>query len=75
LRDHVSDHSFAFRAQNIKWDGILARCSLEGEQADLRPVPMGDDKLVVTGERCQRLDRFPDIPSLSFCRKRLTSLQ
>jgi len=54
LLDDVSDHPFGLGAQDVQRRGLRGLGvghRLEGEEADLRPVAVGDDQLGPTGQR------------------------
>ena len=56
LLDQVTDHALAFGAKHIEWKRLCPwDClGLEGEQAHLRPVPVGDYESVLILERGDR---------------------
>ena len=77
LLDHVADHALRLGAQHVEREGTgTGVCRLQGEQAHLRPVAMGDDELVTLGDQnSQRLRRAAHIGALRHCVHRLTALE
>ena len=61
LLDHIADHPFAFSAEDIERISAVLRPGggLQGKQADLGAITMGDDNLMARadqlGKRCRRV--------------------
>ena len=64
LQEEVADHPLGLGTEDVEGIGgreVGVGGALVGEQAHLRPVPVGDDQVVVAGKRCQRRDGDVDV--------------
>jgi hypothetical protein len=71
----VADHPLGLRAQQVervRVDLGVGR-ALQREQADLWPVPVRDDELVLEGDRRQGLARHAGVRTLVLRRRRLAA--
>ena len=67
LLDHIADHPFAFSAEDIERISAVLRPGggLEGKQADLGAIAMGDDDLMAGADKHGKRRRgLADIGSL-----------
>ena len=64
LEKEVANHSLGLRSQHVEGVGVgkrgVAR-ALKREQPDLRPITVGDDHIVVAGQRGQCLHRSQNV--------------
>ena len=77
LLEQVADHALALRPEHIERVGrdVGVGRRLQGEQADLGSVAVGDDQLVVTGELGEAARGFGDVAALKLGLSRLAALQ
>ena len=77
LLDDVADHPVRLGAEDVeRIDGhVRVRGALEGEETDLRAVPVRDDELVLERERRESLAGRPCVRPLVLRRERLTAAQ
>src|ERR1035437_8483617 len=64
LLQELADHPLGLGAEHIEGVGsgqIGIGGALVGQQADLRPVPVGDHQIMVPGQRSQGADRYGDV--------------
>ena len=66
LLDEVADHALGLGAEDVERVGrhLLVGRTLEGQQADLWSVAVGDDQLVLVGDRRQLDAGGPDVLAL-----------
>ena len=74
LLDHIADHPLGLSAEDVEWIGIdvLVGGSLQCEQADLRPVSVRDDELMVGRHAGEGGRRDPHVGALPPGGHRLT---
>ena len=77
LLDEVADHALGLGAEDVERIGldVLVGRALQGEQADLRTVAVGDDELVLARDPGEGLGRDPDVGPLMPGGHRLAPLQ
>ncbi len=77
LLDHVTDHPFGLRAEHVERIGLdlLIRCALQREQADLRPVAVPHDELMLHRDGRERFRGGSDVEPLVLRRHRLAAAE
>jgi hypothetical protein len=77
LLNHVADHTLGLGIQHVQGIGFDCRIagSLESKQADLRPVPVRENELMIGCQGCQCPGCCTDILPLYICRHRLPPFQ
>jgi hypothetical protein len=68
LLDHVADHAFGFGTEYVQRVGVLGvvGIALQGQQADLRAITVGDYQLVALGDLGDLFAGNPHIVALVF---------
>ena len=78
LQKEVADHPLGLGSQHVEGVGmgeVGVAGALERQQPDLRPVAVGDDQIVVSGQRGQGLDCGQDVLLLDLGDRRLPPLE